>query len=111
MLHFLLLLQQLAQAALEQPQRLHLRVAVYPVGSKITVSGVTPTGYNGTYTVTVSSAGSVSFASTTTGAQTVAGTIKTLGRIVDFTTTSGSQRLVFILLITVILSVAHSPYW
>ena len=48
---------------------------VTPVGSSITVSGVTPTGYNGTYTVTASSAGSVSFASSTTGSQTIAGTV------------------------------------
>jgi hypothetical protein len=50
---------------------------VYTVGSQITVSGVTPTGYNGTYTVTASSNGSVSYTNTTTGAQTVAGTIST----------------------------------
>ena len=48
---------------------------VYTVGTQITVSGVTPSGYNGTYTVTVSSNGSVSYANTTTGTQTVAGTI------------------------------------
>ena len=48
---------------------------VYTVGTQITVSGVTPAGYNGTYTVTASSNGSVSYANTTTGAQTVAGTI------------------------------------
>jgi hypothetical protein len=46
-----------------------------PVGSTIVVAGVTPGGYNGTYTVTRSSAGSVSYANATTGAQTVAGTI------------------------------------
>ena len=46
-----------------------------PVGSTIVVAGVTPSGYNGTYTVTASSAGSVSYANATTGAQTVAGTI------------------------------------
>jgi len=45
------------------------------VGSTITISGVTPTGYNGTYTVTASTTSSVSFASTTTGSQTVAGTV------------------------------------
>ena len=45
------------------------------VGSTVTISGVTPTGYNGTYTVTASSTTTVSFASTTTGAQTVAGHI------------------------------------
>jgi hypothetical protein len=48
---------------------------VYTVGTQITVSGVTPAGYNGTYTVTASSNGSVSYANTTTSAQTVAGTI------------------------------------
>ena len=48
---------------------------VYTVGTQITVSGITPSGYNGTYTVTASSNGSVSYANATTGAQTVAGTI------------------------------------
>jgi hypothetical protein len=46
-----------------------------PVGSTIIVAGITPAGYNGTFTVTASSAGSVSYANATTGAQTVAGTI------------------------------------
>ena len=46
-----------------------------PVGSTIVVAGVTPGGYNGTATVTASSAGSVSYTNATTGAQTVAGTI------------------------------------
>lgn len=45
------------------------------VGSSITVSGVTPTGYNGTYTVTACTTTSVTYADTATGAQTVAGTI------------------------------------
>jgi hypothetical protein len=44
-----------------------------PVGSILRISGMTPSGYNGTYTVTASSDGSVSFASSTTGSQTVAG--------------------------------------
>ena len=46
-----------------------------PVGHSVWVQNVTPTGYNGTYKVTASSAGSVTFANTTTGAQTVAGTV------------------------------------
>lgn len=46
-----------------------------PVGSTIVVTGVSPSGYNGTYTVTRSSAGSVSYANATTAAQTAAGTI------------------------------------
>ena len=49
--------------------------APFAVGQSITVAGVTPSGYNGTYTVTACDAGSVSYANTTTGAQTVAGTI------------------------------------
>jgi hypothetical protein len=51
--------------------------SIYPVGSSITIAGVTPSGYNGTYTVTSSANGSVSYANSTTGAQTVAGTINT----------------------------------
>jgi len=47
----------------------------FPVGSAITVAGVTPAGYNGTYTVTACTTTSVSFANATTAAQTVAGTI------------------------------------
>lgn len=49
---------------------------VFAVGSSINVSGVTPAGFNGNYIVTSSSAGSVSYASTTTGPQTVAGTVQ-----------------------------------
>jgi hypothetical protein len=48
----------------------------FPVGSAITVTGVTPVGYNGTYTVTACTATSVSYANATTGSQTVAGTIR-----------------------------------
>jgi len=58
-------------------------LAPYPVGSTITVSGVTPTGYNGTYTVTASSVNSVSYANATTGAQTVAGTISIVPFVVN----------------------------
>jgi hypothetical protein len=49
--------------------------APFQVGSQIVVAGVTPTGYNGTFTVTACTTTSVSYASATTGAQTVAGTI------------------------------------
>jgi hypothetical protein len=51
--------------------------AAFTVGSFITVSGVTPTAYNGTWQVTASSSGSVSFLSSATGSQTVAGTVQT----------------------------------
>ena len=52
---------------------------VFPVGGTVVVAGVTPAGYNGTYTATASVAGSVSFASATTGAQTVPGTVDDSG--------------------------------
>ena len=48
----------------------------FPVGSWIVVYGMTPTGYNGNYVVTASSTTSVSYASTTTGSMTVAGTVR-----------------------------------
>ena len=47
----------------------------FSAGQTIVVSGVVPSGYNGTYLVVNSSAGSVSYASTTTGSMTTAGTI------------------------------------
>jgi hypothetical protein len=53
-------------------------VAPFELGSTITVAGVTPTGYNGAYTVTACTATSVSYASATTGNQTVAGTISSI---------------------------------
>jgi hypothetical protein len=63
---------------------------VYPVGSIITVAGMTPSGYNGTFVVTVSSAGSVSYASTATGF-TTGGTIKNNGNVPLISTTNGSD--------------------
>jgi microcystin-dependent protein len=44
-------------------------------GNTIVVAGVTPSGYNGTYTVTSVTSTSVSYTNATTGSQTVAGTI------------------------------------
>lgn len=49
--------------------------AVPAVGSSITIAGVTPAGYNGTFSVTAAAPGTVSYANATTGPQTVAGTI------------------------------------
>ena len=46
-----------------------------PVNSLITIMGATPTGYNGTFVVTASSTGSVSWASAVSGSQTVAGVL------------------------------------
>lgn len=47
----------------------------FPVGSAIVVAGVTPAGFNGTWTVTACTTTSVSFLNATAGPQTVAGTI------------------------------------
>jgi len=47
-----------------------------PVGSIVSIAGVTPTAYNGFWTVTASTTSSVSFKSTATGSQTVAGQIQ-----------------------------------
>jgi len=70
----------------------------FTVGSFITVAGVTPAGYNGTWQVTASSSGSVSFASTTTGSQTVAGTVQTQKALqqvnTSYTAESGSTTTV-----------------
>ena len=49
----------------------------FAVGSVIVIAGVTPTGYNGTYTVTGATTSTVSFANVTTGTMTVAGTVST----------------------------------
>lgn len=46
-----------------------------PVGESITVAGVTPATWNGTYVVTAATSGSVSFATTVTAAITQQGTI------------------------------------
>ena len=45
------------------------------VGDRVTVAGVTPTGYNGTYILTAVTSTTLSYANATTGAQTVAGTV------------------------------------
>lgn len=45
------------------------------VGDRVTVAGITPAGYNGTYILSAVTANTISYANTTTGAQTVAGTV------------------------------------
>jgi hypothetical protein len=50
-----------------------------PADEVVTVSGVVPSGYNGTKVVTSSTPTSVSFGSTATGPQTTAGTVTTRG--------------------------------
>lgn len=49
--------------------------SLFTPGDVITVSGVVPTGYNGTYTVTAAADGSVSYANATTGSLTQQGSI------------------------------------
>lgn len=49
--------------------------APFAVGDSITVTGMTPTGFNGTHTVTACTTTSVSFIGTTDGPQGTAGTI------------------------------------
>jgi hypothetical protein len=66
---------------------------VYPVDSWIYVSGVTPAGYNGFYKVVSSGTNTVTYANTTTGSQTVAGTIANNGFLPYFSTTSGSSSV------------------
>lgn len=58
---------------------------IFPVDSWITVSGMTPTGYNGNYKVTASSAGSVSYDNATTGSLTVTGTVSNNGLLASYT--------------------------
>jgi hypothetical protein len=76
---------------------------LFPVGSTITVAGVTPSGYNGTYLVTESTAptggpSTVKYANTTTASATVLGTVSNYGLVPKFTTSSNSS------LVTITLS-------
>jgi hypothetical protein len=66
----------------------------FVVGSVITVSGVTPSGYNGTYVVTASTSTSVSYASTTTAAFVSGGTVQNNGSVPLFNTTNASDFVV-----------------
>jgi microcystin-dependent protein len=54
-------------------------VAPYPTGSQIVVSGIAPTGYRGTYTVTDGGLSYVKFTSTQVGSQTTVGAISRFG--------------------------------
>ena len=64
-------------------------IILFPVGSTIQVTGMNPSGYNGTYTVTASTITSVSYASTQTGAFVTGGVV----RIGTSTTLSGNLTL------------------
>ena len=70
----------------------------FAVNDIISVTGMTPIGYNGKYTVTASSPGSVSYACTATGSMTVAGTITSASTVypsIDITgaTVSGNASI------------------
>ena len=66
---------------------------VIPVGNTVTLSGASPNAYNGTYVVTASGPGTISFAGTATGAQTSAALIQSIdpasGPIFQYDPTSG----------------------
>ena len=66
----------------------------FVVGSVITVSGINPAGYNGTYVVTASTSTSVSYASTTTAAFVSGGTAQNNGSVALFNTTIASDFVV-----------------
>ncbi len=63
------------------------------VGDTIVVTGVVPAAYNGIVVVTASSPGSLSYASTATGAQTVAGTFTIIGTASYACTATGDQTV------------------
>lgn len=58
------------------------------IGQSITVSGVTPAGFNGTFTVTGSTPTSVSYSNGTAGPQTVAGSITSSSSVVTVSTST-----------------------
>lgn len=65
-----------------------------PIGSNVTIAGVTPSGYNGTFTVTASSTTSVSYSNATTGAQTVAGTALMFSRLTTDMSAAGAANCI-----------------
>jgi hypothetical protein len=68
--------------------------AIIPIGTSVVVAGMTPAGYNGTYTVTASSAGSFSYALVSNpGAATVFGTATTA--VATYTMNGGKARIIY----------------
>jgi hypothetical protein len=59
-------------------------IAPFAIGDKVIVQGLTPAGYNGSYTVTGATNSSVSYANTTTGSIIIPGRVgfKTMGATV-----------------------------
>jgi hypothetical protein len=66
----------------------------FPVGSVVTISGVNPTGYNGTYIVTASTSTSVTYVNTTTAAFVSGGTASNIGSVPLYSTTLGSDFVI-----------------
>ena len=65
----------------------------FTVGTYVLVSGITPTGYNGTYQVTASTTTSVSYANTTTGTYVSGGLITGGGGALDVISSGGLQDI------------------
>jgi hypothetical protein len=65
----------------------------FVLGRGITVSGVNPSGYNGTYTITATTSTSVSYANATTTAYVSGGTITGGGGSLEIVTSGGSQDI------------------
>jgi hypothetical protein len=65
----------------------------FAIGETVVVSGVTPSGYNGSYVVTGSSPGSVSYASSTTGSLSASGIISNTATVPGFQTELGSNNV------------------
>jgi hypothetical protein len=64
------------------------------VGDIVTVAGVTPTGYNGSYVLTAVTSTTLSYANATTGAQTVAGTVSTPAQVSITARSAGTAGVV-----------------
>ena len=63
------------------------------VGDRVTVANVTPTGYNGTYIITAVGTNTISYANTTTGAQTVAGVVASDAQVSIQSRSAGTTTL------------------
>ena len=70
----------------------------FPVGSKVTVTGVLPSNWNGTFTVTASSATSVSFVNAAATSTWSSGGVPTNNGIVPYFTTTSSSGIVTVTL-------------
>ena len=71
-------------------------LSTVPIGTSVVVAGMTPAGYNGTYTVTASSAGSLSYAKAVNpGVGTVFGTVTANSAIVSMN--GGNAQIIYYL--------------